>query len=59
MTIEDAKLVRLSYNMGMITYEEAKEKLQSFIINFNNKSREIAKKYGQKPKLFSFTSFMR
>ena len=59
MLIEEAKKVRYQYRTGKITREEAKNKLAKFEVLFNNKSIEIAKKYGQKPKLFNFNSFMR
>lgn len=59
MDIYQAKQIRFMYQSGQITREEAKSFLEPFIKEFNQKSLEIAKKYNQKPKLFSFTSFVR
>lgn len=47
------------YKANEITREEAKKRLKEFEQYFNAKSKEIANKYGLKPKLFSFNSFMR
>jgi len=59
MKIEQANLIRYKYRLGYITIKQAKKDLQPFINKFNNKSIKIAKKYKQRPKLFSFNSFMR
>ena len=50
---------RKLYKMGYITREEAKALTAEYAEIFNRKSRELARKYGQKPKLFSFAAFMR
>lgn len=59
MTINDANEIRYLYRTNQITREEAKERIKPFEEYFNVKSKEIAKKYKQRPKLFSFSSFMR
>lgn len=50
---------RMLYKTGRITREEAKEMTAEYATIFNAKSRELARKYGQRPKLFSFAAFMR
>lgn len=47
------------YRMKEVSREEAKEKIMPYIETFNNKSTEIAKKYGMKPKTISFAKFIR
>ena len=59
MDIYQAKQIRFMYQSGQITRDEAREYLEPFIKEFNAKSIEIAAKYNQKPKLFSFASFIR
>lgn len=48
-----------SYRAGFITREEAKELITPYIEAFNNKSREIARKYGMKAKTITFAGFVR
>lgn len=55
----DAIVIRDQYRRGLITREQAKEKIKPYEDYYNNKVIEIAKKYHQKAKKFSFTSFMR
>lgn len=50
---------RILYRNGKISIEEAKKELKEYEKHFNEKSIELAKKYNQKPKKFSFNSFMR
>lgn len=50
---------RALYNTGIITQEEARRRVRPYEMRFNEKSRELARKYQQKPKLFSFAAFMR
>ena len=50
---------RMLYRSGNATMEEAKELVMPYINHFNNRSKEIAKKYNQRPKFISFNSFCR
>jgi hypothetical protein len=44
---------------GAITYDRAKQMAEPHIHALNEKAREIAKKYGLKPRLITFAAFMR
>jgi hypothetical protein len=44
---------------GAISYERAKEMAKPHIDALNEKAKEIGKKYGMKPRLITFASFMR
>lgn len=57
--IEELQLIKLQYYSKEIDYKEAKKLAEPFINEMNNQSVVIAKKYNQKPKLISFSSFMR
>ena len=59
MLIEEANKIRNQYRIGQITRDEAKLAIRPFELLFNKRSIEIAKKYGQISKKFSFNSFMR
>jgi hypothetical protein len=50
---------RDSYKAGFITRKEAQEMIIPYIKAFNEKSKEIAKKYNMKPKMISFAGFVR
>lgn len=50
---------RALYRAGRLSKREAMEMMASYIEEFNAKSRELARKYGVRPKLFSFASFCR
>lgn len=50
---------RDSYKAGFITRNEAKEAIMPYIKMFNDKSKEIAKKYNMKPKMIGFAGFVR
>ena len=50
---------RLLYKQGKITREECKEYVMPYLDAVNEKSKEIAKKYGMKPKLVKFITFIR
>lgn len=50
---------RMLYRSGNATMEEAKELVMPYINHFNNRSKEIAKKFNQRPKFISFNSFCR
>lgn len=61
--IEELKMradgARSLYRTGQITRKEALADIQPYADAFNNKSRELAKKYGQRPRLFSVASYLR
>ena len=44
---------------GFITYEQAKKQAEPIIASINDKSKEIARKYNQRPRLVSFNEIMR
>jgi hypothetical protein len=44
---------------GAIDYDKAKKMAQPHIAAINEKSREIAKKHGVKPRLVGFHNFVR
>lgn len=50
---------RESYKSGLITREEAKDDIKPYIDVFNKRSKEIAKKYGMKPKTITLAGFLR
>lgn len=56
---EQAFIARDSYKAGFISREEAKRLIMPYINAFNDKSKEIAKKYNMKPKTISFIGFCR
>lgn len=56
---QKALIAKLMYQTNRITREEARTEIQPFIDLFNEKSKEIAKKYNQKPKTISFISYVR
>lgn len=56
---QQAEIFRDMYKMGVIEREEAKEKVTPYIEMFNKKSKEIAKKYNQKPRTISFAQYCR
>jgi hypothetical protein len=47
------------YQIGKISQAEAKEMVMPYINEFNEKAKGIAKKYGRKPQVISFTKFCR
>ena len=54
-----AEIARLQYQMNHITRDEAKEQIMPYINVINERSKELAKKYNQKPKLVTFITFFR
>lgn len=56
---EELENIRAWMLSGAITREEAKHKAAPIIDEINKKSVEIAKKYGQRPRLVTFASIMR
>ena len=49
----------LVVKMGAIDYDKAKEMAKPYINAINEKSKEIAKKHGVKPRLVGFHNFVR
>jgi len=47
------------YLAGAIDYKEAQKRLKPYRDWYNQRSAEIAAKYGQKPKRFNFGEFMK
>ena len=56
---EELENIRAWMLSGAITREEAKRKAAPIREEINKKSVEIAKKYGQRPRLVTFASIMR
>lgn len=50
---------RDSYKACLITRLEAKEMIMPYIKLYNEKSKQIAKKYNMKPRYISFVGFIR
>lgn len=50
---------RYSYKAGLITRLEAEEMIMPYIKLYNEKSKQIAKKYNMKPRYISFAGFTR
>ena len=57
--IQELRNIDLWLKIGAISYGKAKELAQLHINAINEKSREIAKKHGVKPRLVSFHNFVR
>lgn len=55
----DAERTRALYQIGAITYDEAKKRLQPYAKLYNETSQRLAKKYGQRASCFSFASYIR
>lgn len=51
--------VKAKLQMGVITYDEAKELLKPVINDMNKTAAKIAKKYGKKAVLFSHVGLLR
>lgn len=56
---EEAMKAKILYNLGKITREEARAMIEPYASAFNEKSKELAKKYNVKAKLFNFNNFLR
>lgn len=54
-----AEHYRSLYRIGGCSREEAKENIQPYLDLVNERSKEIAKKYNQKPRLVNFSSYVR
>lgn len=55
----EAEGARVLYRAGRISRAEAMEAIGPYAEAFNKKSKELAKKYGQRPRLFQVSSFFR
>lgn len=56
---QKAEIARLQYQLNHITRDEAKEQIMPYIDTINERSKELAKKYNQKPKLVTFVAYIR
>lgn len=56
---DTAENARMMYRLGAITREEAARRIQLYADAFNAKSKEIAKKYNQRPGRFSLAAYLR
>lgn len=56
---ENAFKARILYNNGFITRAEAEKMIEPYKNKFNETSKALAEKYGQRPKLFNLASFLR
>lgn len=54
-----AEQARTLLRIGEIDFDEAKKLVKPYIDLINSKSKEIAKKYNQKPRLVSVSGFLR
>lgn len=54
-----AEQARTLLRIGEIDFDEAKKLVKPYIDLVNSKSKEIAKKYNQKPRLVSVSGFLR
>lgn len=50
---------KASLKLGFIDYAEAKKMASPYVKAFNEKSREIAKKYNQRPRTINVASYLR
>ena len=56
---EKLETIKMWLYSGTVTYAQAENLAKPHIDAMNEKSKEIAKKCGVKPKYFNFASFMR
>lgn len=56
---DKAERGRNLYRMGIIDRNEAKQAIEPYIIAVNERSKELAKKYNQRPRLTNFNAFVR
>lgn len=54
-----AEQARSLYRIGKISYSEAISSIKPYIDKVNIKSKELAKKYNQRPRLVQISSFIR
>nr|DAF40847.1 MAG TPA: hypothetical protein [Caudoviricetes sp.] len=55
----EAEKARVLLRSGIIDLTEAKVKVKPYIDLVNKKSKEIAKKYNQRPRMVTASSFLR
>ena len=55
---QQAEIARAQYRANYITREEAREQIMPYLDAVNKRSKELAKKYNQKPKLVTFASYV-
>ena len=51
--------IKIKLQLGIIKYDEAKKEAEPIIEEMNKKGKEIAKKFKQRFKPFTFVSLMR
>ena len=51
--------IKIKLQLGIIKYDEAKKEAEPIIEEMNKKGKEIAKKFKQRFKPFTFASLMR
>ena len=56
---EAMEAIRAKLSRGEISYAEAKSQAEPIIASINLKAKELAKKYGMRPRLVSFNEIMR
>ncbi len=56
---QKAEQARMLYRMGEISHEQAKKEVKLYVETVNAKSKEIAKKYNQRPRLVDIAGFLR
>ena len=56
---DEACWARDLYRAGRITRAEAQRRCAEYAREFNKKSAELARKYGVRPRKFSFSAFCR
>lgn len=56
---DKAYIAKFKLMHGEISYEEALEQVKPYIDAVNEKSKEIAKKYGMRPKLVNAKGYLR
>lgn len=58
-TLNALNEIKYKLKIGVISYDEAKQRATPFLNAMNEKSKEIAKRHGVKPKKITFAGFMR
>lgn len=56
---EQAFEAKKNFMIGMLNRDEAKKLIDPYLAAVNKRSKELAKKFNMRPKLVSFTGFMR
>lgn len=56
---ERAEHAKALYNAGLLDRDNAKAQIMPYLNAVNERSKEIAKKYGQRAKTVNFTNFIR